>query len=229
MDFYEAENADTLAQHLAQTIAQKLSIAIKERGTASLVLSGGSTPKPLFNYLSTKPIEWQKVVVSLADERWVPFEHEDSNERLVTEHLLKGPAAQATFCSLFDAASDTAEQGVNVIADRLSNGLARPITVVVLGMGSDGHTASLFPDTDGLDNAMALDNTDSVQIMRPQVSPHARITMTRRMLLDSEHRYLHITGQGKRDLLEEVVSPSGPDLPIAGFLDQPPITVYWSP
>lgn len=229
MDLIAAENADALAQQLADTIAQKLAQSIEERDFASLVLSGGSTPKPLFNYLSSKQLAWQKVVVSLADERWVPYEHEDSNERLVTENLLKDQAADAQFCSLFDAASSTAEEGVQVIADRLSKSVTPPITVVVLGMGSDGHTASLFPDTQGLDQAMALDNPDSVQIMRPQVSPHARITMTRRMLLDSENRYLHITGQGKKELLDKIVAPSGPTLPIAGFLDQPPITVYWSP
>lgn len=229
MDLFEAENTDMLARQLADTIAQNLAQAIKERGFASLVLSGGSTPKPLFKYLSTKPLDWQKVVVSLADERWVPFEHEDSNERLVKENLFKGHAAEAQFCSLYDSTSNSAEQGVTVIADRLSESLKPPITVLVLGMGTDGHTASLFPNTDGLDQAMALDNPDSVQIMRPEVSPHARITMTRRMLLDSEHRYLHITGQGKKDLLDQIIAPSGPKLPIAGFLDQPPITVYWSP
>ncbi len=228
MNFVQASDSQELATVLADEIAGKLRAAIDKQGAASLLVSGGSTPVPFFEALSGAELDWQKVVVSLADERWVPESSDDSNERLVKSHLLQGKASSARFCSLFDAAAESAEAAIPAIEARLAEAVGSPATVVILGMGQDGHTASLFPDTDGLDSAMSLDNLNRVQILRPSISPHARITLTRRMLLDSEHRYLHITGQAKKTLLDEIVSQALP-LPIAGFLDQPPITVYWSP
>jgi len=225
----QADNADELSQRLASTVAAKLSSAIELQGKASLVVSGGSTPVPFFKHLSQTKIDWQKVVVTLADERWVPFEHDDSNERLVNEHLLQHHARAAQFCSLYDAAADTPEAGALVVADRLRTELTMPITVLILGMGTDGHTASLFPNTDGLTQAMDLDNPALVQIMHPSASPHARITLTRRALLDSTHRFLHITGSAKKTLIDDIDTEAGKKLPIAGFLDQSPIAVYWSP
>ncbi len=228
VNLVEAANASELAQLLTDEVAQALRLAIDAQGKASLVVSGGSTPMPFFKLLSQQQLDWQKVVVTLADERWVPYEHDDSNERLVHEHLLQNYAASAQFCSLYDATATTPEAGSLLVAERLATHLPMPITVLILGMGTDGHTASLFPDTDGLDQAMALDNPSTVQIMHPDASPHARITLTRRALLESTHRFLHVTGSAKKALLDDIDSESGKKLPIAGFLDKPPITVYWS-
>ena len=229
INLVEATNANELSQLLTDAVAQALRLAIDEQGKASLLVSGGSTPVPFFDRLSQQQLDWQKVVVTLADERWVPYEHDDSNERLVHEHLLQNYAASAQFCSLYDATAATPEAGSLVVSERLTAQLPMPITVLILGMGTDGHTASLFPDTDGLEQAMALDNPATVQIMHPDASPHARITLTRRALLESTHRFLHITGSAKKALIDDINTVSGKKLPIAGFLDQPPITVYWSP
>ncbi|MEE9335806.1 MAG: 6-phosphogluconolactonase [Granulosicoccaceae bacterium] len=229
MDVVTADNAADLSQLLSEAVAQALRSAIDEHGKASLVVSGGSTPVPFFKHLSQLQLDWQKVVVTLADERWVPYEHDDSNERLVCKYLLQNRAAAARFCSLYDATSDTPEAGSLVVSKRLENQLPMPITVLILGMGTDGHTASLFPNTSGLEQAMALDNPAIVQIMHPEASPHARITLTRRALLESSNRFLHITGSAKKALIDSIDTPTGKSLPIAGFLGTTQIAVYWSP
>ncbi len=229
LDLVSASSAGELSQQLAEVVAAALRAALNEQGKASLVVSGGSTPMPFFKSLSTQQLDWKNVVVTLADERWVPYEHDDSNERLVAEHLLQNEAAAASFCSLYDGAAETPEAGALTVSKRIGRELPLPITVLILGMGTDGHTASLFPDTDGLEQAMDLDNPATVQIMHPAASPHARITLTRRALLDSTHRFLHVTGSAKKTLIDSIDTEASKKLPIAAFLDQPPIAVYWSP
>ena len=131
-----------LADGLANDVAEQLRAAISARGEATLVVSGGRSPVAFFQNLAKQGLDWSKVTISLADERWVPVEHADSNAGLLKKYLLQGPAAKAKFLSLYAAAAnleDAAEQ-----ADRLLAELPA-IDVLVLGMGDDGHTASLFP------------------------------------------------------------------------------------
>ena len=134
--------ASALATGLAQDVAERLRGAIKAKGQATVVLSGGRSPVPFLEALSGQSLDWSKVVVSLADERWVPVEHADSNAGLLRRHLLKGEAAKARFVGLYRAA-DTLDAAAEA-ADRALVDLP-PIDVLVLGMGDDGHTASLFP------------------------------------------------------------------------------------
>ena len=136
------KNPATMAEGLAISVAAQLNQAIASQGVATLVVSGGRSPVAFFESLVKQPVDWSKVVVSLADERWVPVEHADSNAGLLKKHLLQGPAAKARFVGLYNAAA-TVERA----ALEADQGLAElpPIDVLILGMGDDGHTASLFP------------------------------------------------------------------------------------
>lgn len=225
----EADNADTLAQKLSEVVAANLVESIEQHGRASLVLSGGSTPLPFFKQLSKADLDWATVDVTLADERWVPENHQDSNEKFVKEHFLVGNAAAATFYSLYR--NSDAQAAIPEIETAL-NKMVQPFSVVILGMGGDGHTASLFPDTQGLEDALDMKSAKLLAVLAPTSVPQKRISMTRAALLRSRYRYLHITGTNKRDVLDTALLPdTDKPLPIAAFFEKhlPPIQVYWAP
>ncbi len=217
----------TLDDALAGFVAGKLAQAIAERGCASLVVSGGSTPKGFFEQLSRKKMPWSQVSITLADERWLPPEHGDSNAFSVQRHLLQHAAGAAHFLPLYNGAA-TAELAVDAVAASLG-ALARPFDVVILGMGTDGHTASLFPGA-----TIGFEGGDCVAVPPPQVTnvPVTRISLTATTLTDCRNLVLHITGQAKRDVLRKARRP-GPmtDLPIRLALQQDrlPCQVYWAP
>lgn len=222
----QIESPVALAEALAENIGKRLNDAINTQGEASLVVSGGSTPKPLFEALRKTELDWSKVSITLADERWVPESDSDSNAAFVKNTLLQEKAAAAHFISLFvDGASP--EEGVGEVHARLQ-AIAQPFTVLVLGMGGDGHTASLFPDAPGTEQAMV--ETDSlVSIVKPTTVSQARITLTLPALMNTPCQLLHITGSEKRALLDGVLeSPSTSSYPIARFLqpDNDRISVY---
>ena len=223
-----AEDRDALGARLAEEVARRLERAIERRGEASLVVSGGSTPMPFLRSLAGRPLDWSKVSVTLADERWVAPGHEDSNEGLVRRALLSGPAASARFVSLH-ADAPTPEEALDALDARLA-ALPRPFDVVVLGMGGDGHTASLFPDAPELEHGMET-RERSVAAMRPASVSQARVTLTRAALLDSEARFVHVSGEDKRDVLERALADEPRLAPIARVLDEAPegVTIYWAP
>ena len=220
------EHSAALARELAKKVAEQLSAAIAGTGQATLVVSGGRSPVAFFEHLREQPLEWSKVVVSLADERWVPVEHVDSNAGLLKKHLLQGAAANARFVGLYNVAAnleDAAEQ-----ADRLLAELP-PIDVLILGMGDDGHTASLFPDSPNLDQALQLDNPRRCWPMLAPTVPHQRLSMSRSLLASAKTTVLSIQGQSKLNTLNAALA--GNDvaaLPIRAFL-QPTLEIYWCP
>ncbi|MES2870680.1 MAG: 6-phosphogluconolactonase [Pseudomonadota bacterium] len=220
------KNPAVLAEELAKKVAEQLSAAIARQGVATLVVSGGRSPVAFFQHLRLQAIDWSKVVVSLADERWVPVEHADSNAGLLKKHLLQGPAAKARFVGLYNVAANldaAAEQ-----ADRLLAELP-PIDVLILGMGDDGHTASLFPGSPNLPQALALDNPRRCWPMLAPTVPHQRLSMSLSLLASAQNTVLSIQGQAKLNTLSEALA--GPDvaaLPIRAFL-QPTLEIYWCP
>ncbi len=215
-----------LAEGLALNVAKQLSDAIEAKGTATLVVSGGRSPVAFFQHLVKQPLDWSNVVVSLADERWVPVEHADSNAGLLKKYLLQGPAAKAQFLSLYSASANL-EQAAEQ-ADRLLSELP-VIDVLVLGMGDDGHTASLFPGSPNLAEALAADGTRRCYPMLAPTVPHQRLTMSRALLASARHKILSISGQSKLTTLNTALA--GDDvaaLPIRAFL-QPTLEIYWCP
>lgn len=219
-----------LAEALAQAVADDLRAAQAKRGSASLVLSGGNTPKAFMQALAGQSLDWTQVVVSLVDERWVPETSERSNAALVKANLLQGPAAAARFIPLYRNTPEP-EQALAAVESDLG-ALPWPFDVLVLGMGNDGHTASFFPGGDQL--AAALDPaTPAVVVpMRAPGAGEPRITLTLPPILAAAHLYLHIEGASKREVLAKAVSGDGPGAayPIRSVLERAriPLRIYWS-
>jgi len=190
----------------ASKIADHLSLAIAERGAASLIVSGGSSPLAIFKALTAMKIDWAKVTISLVDDRDVPADHTDSNELLLQTHLLKGEIASANFISL---ARDPDEVAM----------IARPFDVMLLGMGTDGHFASLFPDMVSDEAAFGLGAAPTILRTGIKGSPaHPRVTMNLAMILQSSHIYLLVNGAAKTAVFAD--AQHNHNLPIAALLQQ---------
>jgi 6-phosphogluconolactonase len=221
---------DALARDLARDIAASLAAAIATRGTASLVVSGGRSPVKLFEALRTQPLEWRQVCVALADERWVDVLDPGSNERLVREHLLKDHAAAARFLGLKNGAP-TPDIGA-VSAWETFARVPRPFDAVVLGMGDDGHTASLFPGSPNLASALNPAAVAGCVGMWAPVAPQARLSLNLTALLDARRVIIIISGEAKWRTYAAACGP-GPerDMPVRAVLRQArtPVEVKWSP
>ena len=223
---YQYETPALMAEALAQRVAEGLRAAVSERGRALLVVSGGRSPVAFFECLARQELPWSKVQVSLADERWVPPSHTDSNEALVRRHLLQGPAAQATMLGLYHPAPNLDEAAR--LAEQSVAGLP-PIDVLVLGMGNDGHTASLFPGSPNLAEALCDDCTRRLLAMRAPSAPHERLSLTLPALTGAHVQLLAIQGSTKLAVLTRALQP-GPleELPIRALL-RPPLQIHWCP
>ncbi len=224
-----------LVEQLADRLCDDLKDDIQQRGEASLIVSGGSTPVPLFECLAQKPLNWSRVQVSLADERWVDVDSPDSNAALVNRHLLQGRAAKAQFIELYNGMNSPFDAEAAI--DKRLKEMAWPVSAVILGMGNDGHTASLFPGARELQQALigtqAVDC--SVQsrccAIAPITAPHERMTLTLPALMDCNHLYLHIAGSAKKKVLDEAMQLGAVDeYPIRAFLHQQqrPLDIYYS-
>ncbi len=225
-------SADSLAIELAQDIAQRLHAAIQARSKAVLSVSGGKSPNALFEALRVHDIDWSKVIITLVDERCVPNTHPDSNAHLVKQHLLQDGAHAATLVPMVNETidvSDATQQAVWASAQLQSAG---PADVLVLGMGADGHTASLFPDTPNLAQALDLHNTqgcvDITLAHAPANAPYPRVTQTLANLLTAKHIVLPISGDDKRDTLQRAWSHVQDALPVSHVLQQTlaPVAVW---
>ena len=224
-DWHAFADRATLDQALAANVASRLQEGIAAREAAHLVVSGGSTPIQLFSILADADIEWGRVVVLLADERWVPVDHEDSNERLVRETLLTGKATSAQFLSLLPTPDDE----ITNIAD-LSTllGSLPSFDVVILGMGEDAHTASLFPCATALREGLTTEQ--GALITRPRNAPHQRVSMSKHRLQATEHGVIHIVGDHKKAVLE-LAKKSKDEMryPISAFLGPAGFDCWWAP
>lgn len=221
---------DALAQALAAETADALRVAIGTGGAATLALSGGSTPKRYFKALSTAELDWEQVAVTLVDERWVPETSDRSNARLVKENLLQNAAHAAPFVPLVTGAASP-EEGLREVEERVAD-LHGPLTVAILGMGSDGHTASFFPGGDRLAEAIDISSHRLVTSMRADAAGEPRITLTLPALIAAEKLVLHIEGAEKLDVLEKALSGDDPfEMPIRAVIAAAPrpLDVVWAP
>ena len=180
---HEYPDRAALADGLAAGVAAVLAGGIATRGSAILAVSGGSTPKLFLERLSQAAIEWARVTICLVDERFVPDDHSRSNTRFLREHLIRGPAAEARL-ELFLEAGLTAREAAERLSPRVS-ALPRPFDVAVLGMGTDGHTASYFPDADRLAEALDLSARQAVIDISAPSADEPRLTLTLPMLADA--------------------------------------------
>lgn len=237
--WHEAADAHVLAELLAAWVSERLREGVSARGQATLVVSGGSTPVPFFHALREVELDWSRVTVTLADERAVPITHADSNARLVCTHLLQGRAAQANWlpCFATEPQHDRLDQpdplgpACDALESRLS-ALNWPVDVVVLGMGSDGHTASLFPRSAELLQDLAGTGVRHCLVAEAPDAPNVpvrRLSWTPRALLATRHLAIHTTGIAKRELLQRAcASDDVREMPIrlALWQDQVPCHLF---
>lgn len=220
-------DAASAAQALAEQVAACIGDDLARQGSAAIAVSGGRSPVPFFEALSRVPLEWSRVWITLVDERWVPPDTADSNERLVRTHLLINHAASAQFVPLFNAAAHPQDalckRGAALAA------LPSPYSAIVLGMGEDGHTASLFPGADGLAAALDPDGDARLVAMKPLTAPHWRISLSFSALLQSRQICLLLGGPAKRAVYRQALNAATPlQMPVAAVLHQQrvPVSVY---
>ncbi len=223
-------DAVALSHALSGEIKVDLEEAIQVRGVASLIVSGGRTPMRLFEQLRAEKLDWQRIWVTLADERWVETNNAASNERLIREQLLTGAATAARFVGLKNPAA-TPEAGADWAWRALSR-VPHPYDVIVLGMGEDGHTASLFPGSMALARALDPSATPGCVAVNALTAPHARVSLNLAALLDARRIILHIEGEAKWQVYQKARAPgSTSEMPVRAVLQQQevPVDVYWSP
>ncbi len=218
------------AQAVAERVAEIIGYAVDTRGRASLLVPGGRTPVAVFESLSTQPLPWDQVYISLTDERRVPADDPASNAKLVREHLLKDAAAAAHFYPLH-------RHGVDERSDEAACGAAlgmlpRPFDAVILGMGEDGHIASMFPGDPALSRALSPKTEARCTTATAPSSPQERLTLTLATLLESRWIGLHITGEHKWQVANEALQMDDPlRYPVSALLAQRqvPVHIYFSP
>lgn len=217
-----------LATALAGRVADRLSKAIAERATALLAVSGGTTPAKFFAALSATPIAWDKVIVTLVDERFVPASSPRSNAGLVAANLLQNAAKAARFVPLYHEAVGIEDAAAS--DDAALRSLPWPLDVVVLGMGPDGHTASFFPDADDLPKLLDPASDRIVLPVHAASAGEPRLTLSLARIVDAGFIALHIEGEDKRTAFDGAVAP-GPRKPIRAVLDAAPkpVEVFWAP
>ncbi len=216
-------DAQQQADALAAAVVEQLRAAINERGQARLALSGGRSPVPFLQVLARHVLEWERVHVTLVDERWVPEQDPQSNAGLLRRHLAS-VFERVHWLPLYLGGSPQADaaQASEALTDWL------PLDVVVLGMGADGHTASLFPGAAGLMEWLSRDCRHCcVATQAPDGSP--RLTMTGRALHSARYRLLVISGEAKLQTLKAAIEAQQPGAwPIAAFVDAP-MDIYYCP
>ena len=212
----------------ARKITKLLRDGIEENGRASLVVSGGRTPADLFNALSKAHLEWEKVDISLADERWVDNTDDASNEKMLRAKLLINNAANANFVPLKTQHID-AEDAVLTCTDNLQK-IRTPFDVLILGMGEDGHTASLFPCSKQIAQGLDLESGNAFIAVKPTTAPNQRMSLTLPGLLNSNQIFLHLTGESKKDVLNTVLSDDDAlVMPIRAVINNADVELLWAP
>jgi len=224
-DYKTREEASIAA---AQHITKLLSARLNGQGEASLVVSGGTTPGQCYAELSEAALDWENVHVLLSDERWVPADDEASNERFVRQALLQNFAADASFVSYYQE-DESIEDRCREI-DALIKTLPIPFACSLVGVGEDGHFASLFPDAPDLAAALDRDSTTLCLPVATSASPHPRVSLTLAALSRSDEIVLLFFGDAKRKVYE-TAKTSGNTYPVAHLIKQKraPVRVFWAP
>ncbi len=246
--FQEFSSLAEMIKFVSAQTASLLAEAIKSSGSASYVAAGGSTVPPLFETLSNADIEWEKVNITLSDDRWVKPSDPSSNQFLVANTLLQNNAARANFVPLLRGC-ETAEQAV-ALSDAAVRAIAKPFDVTLLGMGADRHVASLTANTPGIEQALDTSRQAMVCKIGPvEIGPvkidpvkidpvngrshtEIRLSLTLRAILESKVIFIMITGDEKLIALKKANQLKDPTVsPVSAILHQTkcPVYVFWAP
>lgn len=207
---------------LANALAGELADVLRREGRATLAVPGGTSPGPVFDILSGVDLDWSRVAVVLTDERWVPEDSPRSNTALVRRRLLTGRAAGARLLPLY-APAPWPEDALPELAEALVPHL--PVSVMLLGMGTDMHTASLFPGADRLAEALAP-TAPPLMALRAEAAGEARVTLTAPVLRGAIRSHLLISGPEKRAAIERAATLTPEEAPVRVILDQ--ATIHWA-
>ncbi len=213
---------DLLVLGLVDEISNTITATLQHEERASIAVPGGTTPGPIFDDLCSVDLDWSRVDIVLTDERWVPEDSDRSNTRLLRERLLRDKAAAANLVPLY-APTDTPEESLGALEGGIR--AISPLTLVLLGMGTDKHTASIFPGADKLDAALSP-NAPPIVAMRAPGAPEPRVTLSEPVLNGAMAKHLLILGPDKRTALEQAQKQKPHDAPIAAFLRD--LTVHWA-
>lgn len=227
MAHHSFSSSDTLARNLANDVAAAIEHRLAAEGAAGLVVSGGSTPTPFLRDLASRELDWSNVFVTVADERRVPADDPASNLRLVRAAFANAPASLAMLVDIDATATDAAARWSDALVR-----MPRPFAAVILGMGDDGHFASLFPGMPGLAAALNPTQPESVVEGIAPVEPRARLSLTLPILLDTGLLVLHVTGDSKLATLQRASCPGSPlEIPVRALLQQRrvPLEIYHAP
>ncbi|NIY78576.1 6-phosphogluconolactonase [Celeribacter sp. HF31] len=222
MNFIEYPDRDVMLLDLANKIAGELRMALEAQERVSFCVPGGTTPGPVFDTLSAVSLDWDRVDVLLNDERWVPESSERSNTALLKRRLLVGKAADARLVPLYRDVP-TPEEGLDALMPAIEAVL--PLNVLLLGMGADMHTASLFPGADQLELGLS-DEAPTLLAMRAPGAPEPRITLSAKALKSAISTHILITGAEKRAALERAQELDEMEAPVKAVLSQ--ATVHWA-
>lgn len=205
--------------------------ALRVQPSATLLLSGGRTPLPLYAQLSQAALPWQRLQLALVDERWLPTTHVASNERALRQCFAANAAALQRITGMYDG-SPHAAQAVDACNRRYA-ALDWPATLAVLGMGSDGHTASLFAGAAGLDTALQTRNhCAAIDAIPSPVTGDCteRMTLSLHALLQCRQLVLLLSGDDKWQVYQRAKQQADSSLPISLLLQKTQaIQVFWSP
>ena len=221
MRIVDYPDAEMMMMELADTLASELKNCLLVHEHASFAVPGGTTPGPIFDNLCAVDLDWARVHVLLTDERWVPETSDRSNTKLIRERLLIERAAAATYIPLY-AEAETPEEKLPELAEALTPEL--PISVMLLGMGADMHTASIFPGADQLD--LALHGDDRLVAMRAPGAPEPRITLSAKVLKAAMSRHIVIIGAEKREARERARHLTPEEAPVAAVLSGS--VIHWA-
>ncbi len=212
--------------------AERIDIALQRRlashERASVIVCGGTTPAATFDRLANKDIPWHRVDILLSDERWLPAIHQDSNEKLVRTHLLQNFATTANMLSVF-AENVTPDERAGQLDQQVAE-LSNSYTIGLLGMGADGHFASLFPDADNLKAGIDMNSRRTYIPITTSASPYPRISMTLAALTASDELLLLFFGEEKRQIYRQARQRKN-EYPVSHLLsqDHTEIDAFWAP
>ncbi|BBL34949.1 6-phosphogluconolactonase [Nitrosomonas stercoris] len=209
----------SLSAELAQSVAATLRDTIEQHGHASLVIPGGRTPTVYLPQLAKMALPWQQLFVTLSDERWVEPTSDQSNARLVREYFLQHLQPAPRFIPLKTKHAQP-DEAIAELNTQLS-ALPLPLSLVILGMGADGHIASLFP-------GMTIDTTSTnlCQAATPPAAPSPRISLSLPTLLNSQRIIVVITGQEKRRLVDQLIQAPDPAIPFVRLMQSKSIELF---
>lgn len=221
MKFQEYADREMLVINVANALAGDIKTALLHHDTVSFVVPGGTTPGPVFDILCAANLEWDRVHVMLSDERWVPDDHPRSNAKLLRERLFVGPAAAARFTPFYVPDVDVVQACKDVSQNLASEW---PISVSMLGMGADMHTASLFPKANGLAQALSADAQALCPIQA--AGQEQRVTLSAPILNNAIVKHMVIFGDDKRDALNTARGSQPMVAPVAAVLNG--TTIHWA-